>query len=164
MLAGLIALASMSRYSPLPSAWRPGALACRTRTAVSTRSGCRRRSMSVPHCIPQILRDVVISQRCYPDKNCQAIWLQISILRLLATTLDLRIAATPSASDPKHIGAPGLLVRPFGPLCRCFGADLWTSRRALRVLLFSDRPVFSEALYDCDLIQSFADPNLRASA
>src|SRR5262249_15000182 len=33
-----------------------------------------------------------------------------------------------------------------------------------RVLLFSDRPIFSEAVYDCDLVQSSAAPNLRASA
>jgi hypothetical protein len=48
----------------------------------------------------------------------------------------------------------------FSRLCRSFGADLWSSRRAPRVLLFSDRPVFSEALYDCDLVQSSAGPNL----
>jgi hypothetical protein len=67
---------------------------------------------------------------------------------------------SPSATDLRQIASPGSLVRLFWPSVRCFGADLWTSRRTPRVLLFSDEAVFSEALYECDLVQSPAGPNL----
>jgi hypothetical protein len=66
---------------------------------------------------------------------------------------------------PKIYRFSGVTCPAVWALCAAvFGAGLWTFRRALRVLLFSDRPVFSEALYDCDLVQSFAGPNLRVFA
>src|SRR5262249_43769585 len=52
----------------------------------------------------------------------------------------------------------------LGPLCRFSARTSGLHEGRPRVLMFSDRLVFSEALYDCDLVQSSAGPNLRASA
>src|SRR5262245_4891978 len=76
------------------------------------------------------------------------------------TVADTKLAVTPSATTRHASVLRGHGSGRFGRLCRPFDADLWSSRRAPRVLLFSDRPVFSEALYDCDLVQSSAGPNL----
>ena len=48
--------------------------------------------------------------------------------------------------------------------CQRFGEDLCTSPRPGHLFRFSDRPVFSEALYFADLVQSLPSPNLQALA
>jgi hypothetical protein len=47
----------------------------------------------------------------------------------------------------------------FGLSPRHFGGDLWTPRVADSRVRFSDRSVFSGALYFSDLVQSLKSPN-----
>src|SRR5712672_2560500 len=46
----------------------------------------------------------------------------------------------------------------LGLSCQRLGEDLWTSPRPGGLLRFSDRPVFSEAVYFADLVQSSRGP------
>jgi hypothetical protein len=57
----------------------------------------------------------------------------------------------------------GRRSRRLGLSRRCSGEDLWTSPAASLLLPFSDRPVFSQALYFADLVQSLLSPGSRAS-
>jgi len=58
---------------------------------------------------------------------------------------------------PPAQDSPVLRGRRSGSLALCcqrFREDLWTSPRPGGLLRFSDRPIFSEALYFADLVQS----------
>jgi len=49
----------------------------------------------------------------------------------------------------------------FGLSRRHFGSHLWTSRMASSCVRFSEGPVFSEAVYFADLVQSLKSPNCQ---
>jgi hypothetical protein len=79
------------------------------------------------------------------------------------TVARVRIPLPPPAARCTPI-LQGRRSRRLGLSRRCSGEDLWTSAAASPLLPFSDRPVFSQAVYYADLVQSLLSPGSRALA